>query len=179
MISSLTRKYALALLKAASSENQEDAYAQELQDFRALTEEHEELRETLENPVLAFPSKRRIIEALAEKIPLSKSVRNFILVVVSNARMHQFADFVEAYSEVLDQKRGIQRGLVVTARPLETGQQDRVKEGLEKLTGDQVRLDFQQDEDLIGGIKIRMGSTIFDGSIRARLDELERRLAGR
>ena len=178
MISSIALRYARALLEVASENRNEDKILSELREFTGLLIGNSELRTTLENPVLPFPSKRKVVEALGVRIPLCVEVQNFILVAVSNARLDHFDSMVEAFSQVLDKKRGIEQGTVFSALPLAEAQREQVTQGMEGFTGGKVRLDFKEDSDLIGGIKIRMGSTIFDGSIRARLNELEKRLAG-
>ncbi len=177
MISSTTLKYARALLEVALENQSEDAVLVDLQSFDSLLSEHDELRSTLENPVLPFPAKRKIVEAVGARLPLSQSVQNFVLIAASNGRIHQFSSLVEAFSQVLDEKRGIQRGTVFSANPLDESQRLLVSQRMAQLTGGQVQLGFEIDSDLIGGIKIRLGSTIFDGSIRARLNELKKRLA--
>jgi len=177
MITSTALKYARALLEAAAENATEDAVLTDLRSFDSLLSGHDELRSTLQNPVVPFPSKRKIVEALGVRIPFSQTVQNFILIAVSNARIHQFSSLVDAFSQVLDEKREIQQGTVYSANALDSAQRELITQGMTRLTKGHVRLAFEEDSDLIGGIKIRLGSTIFDGSIRARLNELEKRLA--
>ena len=176
MISSTALKYARALLEAATENETEDAVLADLKRFDSVLSEHDELRNTLENPVVPFPAKRKIIEALGSRIPFSQTVQNFILIATSNARIHQFSSLVDAFSQVLDEKREIQQGTVYSANTLDSEQREQITQGMTQVTAGQVRLEFKEDSDLIGGIKVRLGSTIFDGSIRARLNELEKRL---
>lgn len=179
MTSSLAAKYARALLDAVSEAGREAATHDELTAFERLLSEYEELRDTLENPAIPFSAKRRIIEVLAERVPLSPSVRNFLLVVLENGRMAHFAKIVAAYQLVWDERRGVVRGRVSSARELERDARRRLESEIRRLTRQEVKLQYDSDSDLIGGVKLQVGSTIFDGSIQTQLREIGRRLAGK
>ncbi len=178
MVSSLAAKYARALLEVVSEAGREEETAAELAVFRQLLASHDGLAETLENPAIPFSAKRRIVEEVARLLPLSDPVRNFVLVVLENRRIEHFARFVTAYGKVLDEKRGVVRGEVTTAAELDAGLRQKLEETLRRITSRQVRLDYRRDADLIGGMKLQVGSTIFDGTVRTQLEEMKRRLAG-
>ena len=179
MLVSVATKYARVLADLASELQHEDQVRRALVAFGRLLRTHEELRETLVNPAIPFSAKRKIVEKLAEKIPLERIVVNFVLVLLENARIHQFDQMAEAYQMVLDERRGILRGDVFSGMELE----EEVKRCLERtassLTGKEVRLNYRLDDSLIGGIKMKIGSTVFDGSIRTQLDAIHRCLVNR
>ncbi len=178
MASSLAVKYGRALLDAVAELRREEETLKELTQFQQLLSGHAELCDTLENPALPFSAKRNIVEAIAERLPLSKPVRNFLLVVLENGRMAQFPKLLEGYQQVWDQRRGLLRGRVESAKGLEKVVRDKLEAAIGHLSGHEVKLDYQADPSLIGGLKLQVGSTIFDGSIRTQLKEIERRLTG-
>jgi F-type H+-transporting ATPase subunit delta len=147
--------------------------------FQELLRDSSELKEILANPAVSFPSKRRIVEQLAQRLNLLKMVVNFIFVLLENARIHKFDDVLEAYREVLDQRRGILRASVYSPRELNTSVRRKLDRAVSDWTGKKVKMNYHLDESLIGGVKVQIGSEIFDGSIRTQLDEIQRRLAGR
>ncbi len=170
-------KYAHALLDVIAEGNLEDGIEREVEVFQGLLTANQQLRDTLENPALAFQPKRQIVEQLASRLNLSDPVRNFILILLRNGRISEFDRALEALGDVLDERRGIVRGEVVSARLLADHTRAQLQEAVERMTGRGARLEFQQDEALIGGIRLKIGSTIFDGSVQAALEELHKELA--
>ena len=171
-------KYARALIDVVVERDIEDRVEQEMEVLQVLLAGNELLRGTLETPALPFQPKRRIVEELGSRLGLSETARNFVLVLLRNGRIAEFDQAVAALQEVLDERRGVVRGEVTSARPLGDSTRTRLLEAVREVTGRGARLDFQQDEALIGGIKLKIGSTIFDGSIQTALETLKKELAG-
>ena len=171
-------KYARALIDVAVERDIEDRIEQEVEAFQVLLADHELLRGTLETPALPFQPKRRIVEELASRLGLSETARNFVLVLLRNGRIAEFDQAVAALQEVLDERREIVRGEVTSAQPLGDSTRTRLLEAVQEMTGRGAKLNFQQDEALIGGIKLKIGSTVFDGSIQTALETLKKELAG-
>ena len=178
MITSLALKYASALADVAAQEQQEEPIGQELILFAQLLEEHSELQEILTSPAVSFSAKRRIIEQIGTEGELSRTMVNLLLVLLRNARIHLYGQVREAYREVLDRRSGISRGRVFAAHQLSESERERIEQATSQLVGGDVHLTFHRDESLIGGIKIQIGSTVFDGSVNTQLHEIRRRLAG-
>ena len=172
-------KYARALIDVISEQNLEDRIEEEARTFHGLLLANQLLRTTLENPALAFQPKRKIVEQLALLLNLSDPIRNFVLVLLRNGRIGEFDRALEALGEVLDERRGIIRGEVISARVLPDHTRSRLQEAVEEMTGHGARLEFQQDEALIGGIRLKIGSTIFDGSVQTALAALQKELTTR
>jgi len=178
MTSSVARRYARALADVALEERRGDQFLGELHAFRKLLDDYPQLNETLINPALPFARKRTIIENVAPRVPVSRTIVNFLLVLLKAARLKQFGHVVEAYELALDESRGIVRGTVASARPLDELTQRRLESVLADRTGKTVRLSYLQDSSLIGGLRVQLGSTVFDGSIRAQLDRIREQLTG-
>lgn len=179
MISMAIRSYARALAEVASEERRLIEVRDELDSLESLAREGSQLHEALAHPAVPFSSKRRVVEAIAEKAPLSRPVVNLVLILLRNARIERLADVAEAYRREVDERQGIQRAEVRSSRPLGREVQERLEKEIAQLTGSRVQFDYQLDESLIGGLKVQIGSTVYDGSIRTQLDEIHKRLAGR
>ena len=176
MISSALLKYARALVDVAIELQQEDQVEGELLAFSELLNSHQELMETLTNPAIPLSAKRKIVQELAKSVPVTQIVVNFILVLMQHARTHQFQQAAEAYQSVLDERRGILRGDVFSCLEVKKGVQERLQKAASNLTGKDVKINYHLDDSLIGGLKLQIGSTIYDGSIHAQLEEIRRRL---
>ncbi|RPJ62347.1 MAG: ATP synthase F1 subunit delta [Acidobacteria bacterium] len=176
MTSAVVRRYARALADVALEERRADQVLDELQTVRQLLTDYPQLFETLTNPALPFARKRTILEAVAPRIPISHTTLNFLLVLLRAARLGQFEQVLEAYQTALDESRGVVRGTVSSAKALDQLTQARLESLLADRTGKVVRLSYVEDDSLIGGLKVQLGSTIFDGSIRAQLKQIKEQL---
>ena len=149
---------------------------QELQSFSALVRESTELRNVLLSPAVSPARKRAVVGRFAATLPLSKLVRNFLFVLVDRRRIGALDDVVEAFEAEIDARLGIVRAEVTSAAPLDETQRTEMQAALARVAGKQVRADFDVDPALIGGAVARIGSTIYDGSVRGQLDTLRGRL---
>ncbi len=176
MTSAVARRYARALADVALAEGRADEILGELQAVQRLLAEYPELYEALTNPALPFARKRTILEVVAPRIPVGTTTRNFLLILLKGARLKQFGQVLEAYEVALDDSLGVVRGTVFSARPLDQLTQARLESMLADRTGKMVRLSYLEDRSLIGGVKVQLGSTIFDGSIQAQLQQIKEQL---
>ena len=176
MISSISAKYAEALVGVATDLQQEDKVHDELVVFGELLESHEELQETVTNPAIPFSAKRKIIEELADRVPLGQTVVNLILVLLENARMHQFQQVLVTYRNLLDEQRGLVVVDAFSAKEIKVSDGQNLEKTIANLTGKKVRLRYHIDEKLIGGLRLQIGSTILDGSVETQLNQVRQHL---
>ena len=172
-------KFAQALADVARELKLEDQVLEELSGFSGLLESNKELMEALTHPAIPFSAKRNIVQELAKKIPLTQTVVNFILVLMERARLPQFQEVLEAYESILDELHGIVRADVFACEKVDKAVDRRLQATISTLTGKKVKINYHVDESLIGGLKLQIGSTIYDGSIGTQLEEFRRRLAGK
>jgi len=172
MVSSTAAKYARAFAEVAHERGLAEAARRELLGFATLMETNEELRETLRNPGLPLKVKQEIVRQIADKASFPDIVLNFLLLLIERNRLGQLAGIVEAYEGVLDERAGVSRIEVFSAHSLPEEARRRLVGVMKKLTGGEVRLTYFVDEGLIGGVKLRMGSIVLDGSVRTELENL-------
>ena len=176
MASSRARRYARALAEVAAEEGREARIQEDLDSFGAALQASPELVETLTNPAIPFAPKRRIVEELAGPLSLVEITVNFILVLLENGRIGEYDEYVEGFTDVMDQRAGVVRGVVTSARGLGSEVRSRLEQVLSEISRARVRLSYEEDESLIGGLRIQVGSVIYDGSIRTQLEEVRRRI---
>lgn len=182
MPQAVATRYARALADAAlDPKNRLDAKQalNELTVFEGMMKESADLRNILLSPAVQGSKKRAVINRFAESLPLSRLVRNFLFVLVDHHRIGMAGEIREAFEAVLDERLGVVRAEVKSAMPLEPEQQGAIQAELSKVAGKQVRCTFETDPSLVGGVVARIGSTVYDGSVRARLSSLRERLVAR
>ena len=142
-----------------------------------LLQQSAELRHVMLSPAVPSAKKRAVIAQFSGELGLAPKVRNFIYVVIDHRRMHQLSMIRQGFEFAVDEALGFVKADVTSAQALTGPQRGALEAELIKLTGKRVRMQFATDETLIGGVLARIGSTVYDGSVRGRLDALRRRLA--
>jgi len=175
-LKSASLQYANALADVAVQQRAADTVAQELAGFGALYAESAELRNFLSSPAVGAEAKHRVIEKLLARVGGSKIVRNFLFVVIDHQRAHALPEIIAAFQEVIRQRQGITEAQVSSAVELSKAQKAEMEFTLEKLTGKRVEAKFSLAPELLGGAVVRVGDTVYDGSLRSRLNELRARL---
>jgi F-type H+-transporting ATPase subunit delta len=176
-LKSASLQYANALADVAMAQGAADKIAQELAGFGALYAESGELRNFLSSPAVAAEAKHRVIEKLLARVGGSKIVRNFLFVVVDHRRAHALPETIAAFQEVIRERQGITEAQITSAVELNAAQKREMESTLGKLTGKRVEAKFSLEPELLGGAVVRVGDTVYDGSLRSRLNELRARLA--
>jgi F-type H+-transporting ATPase subunit delta len=177
MPNALAFRYARALADAASAAEVQ-AVTGDLLTFESTLEASPDLRTALQSPAVPPARKRAVVGRLAKALSLSSLARRFLMVLIDHRRMAIVGGVREAFEAVMDERLGVARVDVVSARELTPAQRSAIAAEVGRVTGKQARAQFSIREDLIGGVVARVGSTVFDGSVRGQLEALKRRLAG-
>ena len=180
-LSAVATRYANALADVvtagASAVKPADAVA-ELQSFAAALAASAELRNALGTPAVPVGRKRAVIGQISKILKLSAITRNFLFILVDHRRIAAMPEIVRSFETIVDERLGFARADVSSARELTPAQRDAVTAELERLTGKRLRARFAPDASLIGGLVARIGSTVYDGSLRGQLQSLQGRLGG-
>jgi F-type H+-transporting ATPase subunit delta len=172
----IAQHYADALADVAISEKNTESVSRELRDFLALLRESPQLGILLGSPAVSRANKHAVAQALVERMKASRTLRNFLLVVIDKRRMALLAEIQQAFEAQLDERQGVTRATVVSAKDLKESEKKKLRAALERLSGRRVEAHYDSDPALIGGAVVRLGSTIYDGSVRTRLERLRVRL---
>ena len=178
--SAVATRYANALADVvtagSSALRPEDAVAQ-LRSFQTALSGSPELQNALITPAVPVGRKRAVVGKIAGILQTSPIATNFLMVLIDHRRINLLAGIVEAFEVVLDERLGFARAHVISAAELSQQQRAALTAELEKLTGKRIRTQFDVDQTLIGGVVARIGSTVYDGSVRGQLHSIERRLS--
>lgn len=177
-IQTIARRYASALADVVLNQNEAQEVQKELQDWAELIQSNANLQEVIRNPTVPLDQKRAVLNQLIERAKPRATTANFLKVLLQNQRLTELAEINQKFGDILDERAGMVAATVTTARPVPENIQQTLQEKLTDLTRKKVRLNFAQDPELIGGLVTRIGSTVYDGSVRSQLQELKERMAG-
>ena len=174
---SASLQYANALADVAVAQGAAEAAAKQLSEFGAVFADSAELRNFLSSPAVTREAKHGAIEKITARMGASKMLRNLLFIIADRQRTHMLPEIIGAFQEVIRQRQGIAEAEISSAVALNAGQKTEFKKTLERLTGKRVEPKYSLDAALLGGAVVRIGDTIYDGSLRSRLNDLRMRLA--
>lgn len=179
MPQAISNRYAQALADAVFAPNSgvdPRQVSSELHSFDDTVRSVPELKNVLLSPAVATGRKRAVVERLAAALPLSRLVRNFLFVLIDRRRADLLHEIAPAFDAAVDERLGLVRAEVTSAAPLSDAQVSELEAALSQVAGRKVRCEFQVDPSLIGGVVARIGSTVYDGSVRSQLDAMRQTL---
>jgi F-type H+-transporting ATPase subunit delta len=169
--------YARAFADVVTSAHLDTASIDEqLSDFIATWNGSPELREFFVNPAIASLQKVAVLDKLNARLGMLKELRNLLAVLINNDRIGHVGEVAEAYRAELQERLGIRQAEVVTARELGEVERGLLVVEIGKLAGSRVEASFKLDKSILGGTVVRIGSTVYDGSVRGRLERLREAL---
>jgi F-type H+-transporting ATPase subunit delta len=145
----------------------------ELRTISRLLDESSDLRRVWENPAVPADQKRRVLDVIAERDGISKQVRNLVAVLIDHRRIHFLDPIIAQLEKELDSRLGFAEADITSARPLNDAEKREFEAQVGKLTGKKVRAQYGQDASLLGGAVVRVGSTVYDGSVKGQLERLK------
>jgi len=176
-VSTLADHYADALADVAIEQNSVAQIRQQLADFLGMVGQSPDLALILDSPAVQRANKRGVVEALVKQMGASRTLRNFLCVVVDRGRTRLLLEIQASFDRRLDERQGIVRAEVSSAHELADVEKAELRGALERLTGRRVESAYRLDAALLAGTVVRVGSTIYDGSVRTRLEKMRERMA--
>lgn len=171
-------RYAQAFLDVVTS-RQLDAAAigRQWSDFLGTWDGSAELREFFVNPAISARQKIEFLDKLNARLGLQKELRNLVAVLIDHDRIAEVHEVEHSYRRLLQQRLGIQQAQIVTVRELGKQEQKELEARVAELAGSRIEASFELDASILGGTVVRIGSTVYDGSVRGRLERLKEELA--
>jgi F-type H+-transporting ATPase subunit delta len=174
----VARRYASALADVSLSKGESAKVKEDLSGWARLFSENQQLVSVFKSPAISLENKKNLLNSLITKTGILKTTANFLKVMLDNQRLPQLEETYREYAQELDKRLGVVSAEITTAQPIPEDLQELLTKRLKSMLGTDVKPNFKVDEKLIGGIVTRVGSTIYDGSIRNQLDLARKRLAG-
>lgn len=170
--SGIAKRYAKAFFNIAKEGDNYEEYYGELKSFSSVLEGNENLKEFLANPIFDQNDKKAIIEEVLKRINISGMTGNFLKLLVDKRRIDILPDIEICYREIIDNTLKKVRADIKTAFPLSTELSGSIKNKLEELTGKKVDVTIEDDSTLLGGVVVKIGDTVYDGSIKTQLNNI-------
>ena len=174
----VARRYASALADVVLERGEAREVQEELIAWEQLFASSENLQEVFRNPTIGLDQKRAVLNKLIERTRPRPTTVNFLKVLLQNQRLTDLPAINRKFGEVLDVRAGMLAATVTTARSVPADAQQKLHATLSTLTGSNVRVNFATDPELIGGLVTRIGSTVYDGSVRNHLQQIKEKMAG-
>jgi F-type H+-transporting ATPase subunit delta len=152
------------------------ALDKQLNDFLGTWEDSSALREMFVNPAVPAVQKIAVLDKMNVKLKLQKELRNLLAVLIKNDRIGEVSEVVAAYRAEMQERQGIRLVEIVTARELNEKTRNGLVAGVGRLAGAQIEAHFTLDKSILGGAVVRIGSTVYDGSVLGRLERLKEAL---
>ena len=168
----IAKRYARAFFDVAGVEDRYERCYDELKRFSGVLEENENLKNLLSNPVFEIKDKKAVVREVLKELNLSLPTANFINLLVDKQRIGIINEIEKDYLKLMDNALGIARVQVRTAFPFTTELSANLKHGLESFTGKHVDMQVEEDASLLGGIVVRVGDKLYDGSIKMQLNNI-------
>ena len=176
-VETVARRYAGALADVVLKSGETDTVQSELKTWEEMLKANRDLHNAFYNPAIAHNSKEKVLETLIERSKPSKTTANFLRVLLRNNRLTEIKEINEKFDSVVAERSGIVSANVTTSRELSEAEKAEFKTNLIKLTGGkEVKINFKVDKDIIGGAITRVGSTVYDGSVKTQLELLKQQM---
>ncbi|HEX8456068.1 MAG TPA: ATP synthase F1 subunit delta [Pyrinomonadaceae bacterium] len=174
----MARRYAAALADVVIAQGEAREVQDELNAWAQMLEDNPALLEVFRNPTIPYEQKRNVLGTLIARTRVRPTTANFLKVLLQNHRLTDLREINRQFASQLDERSGVVSAQVTTARVVPGEAKETLRARLGALTGKRVRLQFAVDEELIGGIVTRIGSTVYDGSVRTQLQQIKQKMAG-
>src|SRR5579862_7647213 len=176
-MASVTNTYARAFADAVFDMHLDPAQSlREAQSLAGLVAQSKELREVWETPSITAEQKRAVLDAIVAREGISQTVRNFVAVLIDHGRIHFLAPIVKQFEQDLNQRLGFIEAEVTSTHELAARDRQALEDQMEKLTGKKIRARYSRDESILGGAIVKIGSTIYDGSVSGQLERIKQAL---
>jgi F-type H+-transporting ATPase subunit delta len=177
-MAAIASRYARALVDVILEQRIDgDTARQQLKAIVQAVHESVELRKVWESPSISPEQKRAVLDAIANQLGAAKPIRNFIAVLIDHRRIAMLDDMVRQFEVELDAQLGFTEAEISSARPLSADEQRELEGRVERMSGKKVRAHYISQPELLGGVMVRVGSTIYDGSVRGQLEKMRQELS--
>ena len=173
---SLFRRYARALIEVARRDKLLPRVKEDLRSFRELLKSHPELGDFFSDPKVTPLRKQELLEELLSVVDYEEITKNFLRLIASRRRLSYLKEIVEAFEREVNRLEGVVVAEVISPLPLSAGQVRKIARRVSVFLGKKVEIKSSVDSSIIGGIIIKIGDTVYDGSLKKQLQLLKDRL---
>ncbi len=174
--SKVSKRYARALLSLGMEEGRYQEYGKELRAFADFCESHRELNQAISNPAFTLEDRKEILKTVLARSATSETIRNFLNLLLDKNRISALGEISALYEQLTDEVSNILRAEVVVSRPLAGEAEGRLVKALERMTSKKVKMKVRQDSGILGGVIVKIGDLVVDGSVKAQVQGIKESL---
>jgi F-type H+-transporting ATPase subunit delta len=168
-MAAVASRYARALVDVVMQQKIDpDAAVQQVNSIIAAIKESADLRKVWEAPDISAEQKRNLLDAIGQQVGLLRTIRNFFAVLIDHQRIAMVEQIARQFQVDLDAELGFAEAQVSSARPLSDGEKRELESRVAAMTGKKVRASYVANPELLGGVMVQVGSTIYDGTVRGQ-----------
>ena len=175
-VETVARRYATALADIVTKNGDASGTQNELKQWETLFDSSADLQSVFANPAIQQANKEKVLESLIARSQPTKTTANFLRVLLRNGRLTDIGEINDKFASVLEERSGGISAQITSARPLTDAQKSEIRINLQRLTGKRISPAFTIDEQIIGGVVTRIGSTVYDGSVKTQLENLKQQM---
>ncbi|MBW2610586.1 MAG: ATP synthase F1 subunit delta [Deltaproteobacteria bacterium] len=174
--SRISKRYAKALLSLGQEDGNYIGYGKDLQEFGKFCSAHNEFLKVVANQIFSVEERKKVLDTVLDKSSFANLVQNFLRLLLDKNRIGGIQEISDYYSKLTDEISNITRADILTAKPLKEEARDKLAKALAGLTAKEVKIEVKEDESLIGGLVVRIGDLVLDGSVKAQIEGLKESL---
>ena len=171
--SETSERYSRALFEVALEANELDKIETDIKQFQLLFNSSQEIKNFIQNPTQSINNQNNVINLIAEKLEFSKNLKNFFLLLIEKRRIFFVKKVSENFLKLCSLKRGEIKASLISSKELSTNELEEISKELSKSMGSIIKFDYKIDKDLIGGLKLQLGSFMIDTSVKNKLKKYE------
>ena len=169
-----SERYSRALFEVANEGNELDKIENDIKNFQLLLKSSQEIMNFIKNPTQSINTQNSVIVLLADRLGFSKNLKNFFLLLVEKRRIFFIQKISENFLKLCSLKRGEVKASLISSKELSNTELDKINKDLSTSMGSSIIFDYKIDKELIGGLKLQLGSFMIDTSIRNKLKKYEK-----
>ncbi len=167
--SETSERYSRALFAVANESNELDKTENDIRNFQSLFNSSSEIKNFIQNPTQNKNTQKSVILLITEKLGFSKNLKNFFLLLIEKRRIFFVKKIFESFLKLCSKKRGELKASLISSKELSRTELDEISKDLSKSMGSTIKFDYKVDKELIGGLKLQLGSFMIDTSIKNKL----------
>tara|TARA_B100001121_G_scaffold310052_1_gene339288 strand:- start:1485 stop:2033 length:549 start_codon:yes stop_codon:yes gene_type:complete len=166
-------RYSLALFELASENSELDAIEKNIGEILELFEINHDLYNFLRNPTISTDKQEKMITKISDIMQINEIMKNFMLLLIKKKRIFFVKNILKHFLILSSKKRGVVSAELISSKKLENDKINILSEEFSKIIGSKIKFDFKVDQSLIGGLKVKIGSTLIDSSLKSKLKKYE------
>ncbi len=168
-----SERYSRALFEVSKESSELDKTEENIKNFQILFNSSLEIKNFLENPTQSTNKQKEVINFLSDKLEFSKNLKNFFLLLIEKRRIFFVQKISESFLKLCSKKRGEIKASLISSKELSKPELDIISKDLSAAMGSTLKFDYKVDKELIGGLKLQLGSFMIDTSIKSKLKKYE------